>query len=367
MRKLCRSLLNLSGLLFSLYGCAQPDVTDCYLRYDLEYSMNVYLMDMDSTQRATVLRSRCPGEDTLRYHIRSGDKEFFSDGRTRYVLDHTRKTVVPYVLPGPALRHVGGEEVAFLKYGPDALKQKYTHCREAGRSAETQDYDNCTLTKESLFYSAKGVDTETFHKNKVTGIVDKYTFTSTARDVTLGEGRVTVRNVSRTPDVLEFSPYFDHRYLEWTEVHRTESKQLDGLYQAFPGMPVERTRYPDVEGKEIELSNAPGERNTIIMLTNADCQVCTVVANGMNNRMENWNPGLRFIVYGPLDNASTLLSSGVVPRYHPTLMDTSVPLNHELSVFRYPSFVLIDAEGKVDTVVNGYTDFVKGLLHENFD
>lgn len=144
-------------------------------------------------------------------------------------------------------------------------------------------------------------------------------------------------------------------------LHELEDEQY--LKQPKAGDRLKRRSYRDLDGREVALFRAV-EKTSLVMFSFIGCGACERALQDMRNQGFRLKPGLNFYYCSPVDSPQALRSYLSGKGFPFSAFSRDSGMQDEFPISYFPSFVWIDATGKVTRLMSGYDDEVKALLFE---
>ncbi|PHN03468.1 TlpA family protein disulfide reductase [Flavilitoribacter nigricans] len=131
--------------------------------------------------------------------------------------------------------------------------------------------------------------------------------------------------------------------------------------QISVGAQVADNTYRSLDGKERKLYGDQG-RKSLIMFSFIGCGGCEYALREMQRKHYRLRPGLNFYYSSPVDTPDALKAYLEKKAFPFPAFSLESNMNEDFSVYFFPTFVLLNATGRVEQVFGGYDEAVAALL-----
>ena len=131
--------------------------------------------------------------------------------------------------------------------------------------------------------------------------------------------------------------------------------------QIAKGDRLEQSVHNDLNGNPIRLFGRQ-DRQTLIMFSFIGCGGCEYVVRELKNANYKIREGLDFYYSSPVDSRGALKSYLEKKAFPFIAFSAESGMNEAFSIYAYPTFVLLEPDGKVAGIWTGFEDAVKEIL-----
>lgn len=163
----------------------------------------------------------------------------------------------------------------------------------------------------------------------------------------------------QTPPVL--SVLEQPELLSYQEINSQDWENEQESKTISAGKRLPNRSYQDIHGNEVLLFGKPGQKS-LIMFSFIGCGGCEYVLREMKNQNFQIKEGIDFFYSNPVDNQKVIATYLARKDFPFSAFCRESMMNDVFSVSAFPTFVLVNAEGLVLEVLNGYNDRVKEIL-----
>ncbi|WP_020568512.1 TlpA family protein disulfide reductase [Neolewinella persica] len=149
--------------------------------------------------------------------------------------------------------------------------------------------------------------------------------------------------------------------LAYREVSKAvdQKERRSGLIR--PGARLHRADYTDINGKEQLIYGKAGEK-TVVMFGFIGCGNCEYAFREMKKKKFAVRSNVDLVYSSPVDESFKLEGYLKKKGFPFTSFDKSSRMNDNFKVAGFPTFVLIDEQGVVEEVIDGYDQVVEEML-----
>jgi hypothetical protein len=160
-----------------------------------------------------------------------------------------------------------------------------------------------------------------------------------------------------------FGPNDRQRSLGYRELSEAadDEERLSGLVKS--GDQLNRSDYPDINGTTQDLYGKPGQE-TIVMFSFIGCGGCEYAMREMKKKEFALRDGVRLVYSSPVDQPEALEKYFNKKEFPFEGFGKDSRMNDNFKVAAFPTFVQINAEGRVEQVIGGYDQEVEDIIFE---
>lgn len=133
--------------------------------------------------------------------------------------------------------------------------------------------------------------------------------------------------------------------------------------QIAPGDTLERRSYADISGKDVALFGNP-ERQAVVLFSFIGCGGCEYALRELKKNGYRIRKGLNFYYSSPVDKEKVLRPYLDKKEFPFIAFSKESGMNEDFSIYAFPTFVLIGADGVVRKVVSGFGTEAREMLLE---
>ncbi|MGB0982502.1 MAG: TlpA family protein disulfide reductase [Saprospiraceae bacterium] len=124
---------------------------------------------------------------------------------------------------------------------------------------------------------------------------------------------------------------------------------------------LKKSNYTDIDGNEFPLYGKGGKK-TVIMFSFKDCGGCKLAMKAMSKRKFKIKKDLNFYYSNSTDPVSTIQPYLKEKQFPFPIFTKKSDIAKDFGIYSYPTFVLIDANGKIEKVISSYNKEVEAIL-----
>jgi thioredoxin-related protein len=168
-------------------------------------------------------------------------------------------------------------------------------------------------------------------------------------------------NYSFADDYHEFGDSDRAKSLAYREINKADDKKerLSGLIS--PGAQLHRADYTDINGEE-QLIYGKAAKKTVIMFGFIGCGNCELAFREMKKKKFAVRDDIDLIYSSPINDAPALRNYLKKKEFPFTSFGEESRMNDNFKAAGFPTFVLINEQGRVERVIGGYDDEVAKIL-----
>lgn len=185
----------------------------------------------------------------------------------------------------------------------------------------------------------------------VTSVFSDYQFENTSYDFS----KIDPRNVT------DFENVPHARYQEISQEDYMKQQQMKQVKESEQ---LVKKSYEDIDAKNISLYG-DSEKKTIIMFSFIGCGGCEFAMKEMRKRNYAFNKEINFYYSSPYNNSKVLKKYLEKKDFPYGAFSKESNMVKDFNIFSYPTFVLIDTNGKIEKVMSAFTKEVEEIIFEN--
>ena len=340
------------------------------IHYDFKLHVDDRANKTNMTQSAELVFSKL---DSSRHdyglYAKNEEFEFIFDGYNLYDIMHDKKSIIRYA-PEEIDRFV--ESSVFVPFGPlkilevekfdqvfDTLKEgkKYFVFQQRKEGASVYDKKSIEINIKQYYIDPIS---KNIHQLQIIGIDDNdtsrvnniyftnYQFENTPFDFS----KIDPRNLND----IDQPSYAKYQEMSWDDYrNRRKLKQVQEETQ------LTKKTYQNINGQDVALYGNI-QKKTLVMISFVGCVGCEYAMKEMRQKKYLFKDEIDFYYSSPIDVDERLKKYLVKKEFPHGAFSKESQMKEAIPVVSYPTFVLVDAKGKVEKVISSYTEEVEEII-----
>lgn len=320
---------------------------------------------LDSAEMTYVKMENAP--HSFGFHATAYGNDYIFDGVNYKEFEHEEKTIVRH--DKDEIREDANyfEGSSFLSMSPIGLlndkefesvfdasneEKRFAVFKEVTSSKSVSDDTQMVYREQFIF-----LDKESYVVDQIRNITIKKGDTLQILDCYFSDYKFSMES-------YDFSSTLDSNILNYREIgiEDEDTEREDG--QIKVGEKLQNKIFQDVSAKDVAIFGST-KKQSLVMFSFIGCGGCEYAMHDFFEKNYKFKEDIDFYYSSPVDKSSTLKSYLIKKEFPFKAFGSESKMNESFSVFSYPTFVLIDADGIVQKVIFGYDDEVRKLVFDH--